>query len=304
MYFVQDYMGMQKIRDIARRCRLAQPFEQWCIAYAATASWKEVHPSLRELLAHTFSGWIQSRINEKANKVWRDSVHRTNQSQKATLTTLWEKLSSSGVIEEFERDEITDDEEEATVENQIELDALYEQPANRVTCGVEASAEEQKEADKENKWLAQFDRISRDEGKAFNPETQQLLTAELRLLRLLHEKNLWHKANDAWLTSLLPVGSLIEVSTLARPMLWVLKTNECAALCWPGEQGDMLSWAPATDNKELEWYTCFDLKDVRVLNLKVLSPLGLRMQDIQSISVGSPRPPHPPPKSRKVNSFS
>ena len=66
----------------------------------------------------------------------------------------------------------------------------------------------------------------------------------------------------------------------------------------------MLSWAPATDNKELEWYTCFDLKDVRVLNLKVLSPLGLRMQDIQSISVGSPRPPHPPPKSRKVNSFS
>ena len=110
---------MQKIRDIARRCRLAQPFEQWCIAYAATASWKEVHPSLRELLAHTFSGWIQSRINEKANKVWRDAALRNNVSQKVALTSLWELLTSGGVIEEFERDDIQDDGEGATEENQV-----------------------------------------------------------------------------------------------------------------------------------------------------------------------------------------
>lgn len=67
---------------MANRCRLNQPFMLWCIALAATSQWSEVAAtSLKAVLARTFSGWTQSRINEKANKVLRDSQTRDNASK-------------------------------------------------------------------------------------------------------------------------------------------------------------------------------------------------------------------------------
>ena len=128
--------------------------------------------------------------------------------------------------------------------------------------------------------MKEFDRILKDSGKSFNPESEQLLTAELRLLRTLNEQHLWHRANDAWLTSLLPKGGLIRVKSLPdSPCLWVLKTNEAAALCWPAEQTAVNMWRKAKSIKELTWYTCFDLDDVEVLTVKVLSPQSLLLQD-------------------------
>ena len=62
------------------------------------------------------------------------------------------------------------------------------------------------------------------------------LTAEMRFLRTLDAENAWHRANDAWVTALLPAGSLIRVKRATPLMLWILKTYECAALCWPAEQ--------------------------------------------------------------------
>ena len=72
----QDYMGIAKIKRIVDRCRLGHPFEQWCIAYAATSQWNHVPPPLLSLLRDTFRGWTHSRINEKANKDLRDAQTR------------------------------------------------------------------------------------------------------------------------------------------------------------------------------------------------------------------------------------
>ena len=130
----------------------------------------------------------------------------------------------------------------------------------------------------ENAWLKKFDRVLKDTGKAFNPESEQVLVAELRLLRLLHEGNMWHRANDAWHTSLLPVGALIYVQSIDAH-LWVLKTNDCAAMCWPAEQVELHMWRKGKVT-ELVWYTCFDLEDVQVLQFEVLSPQSLMLQDV------------------------
>ena len=104
------------------------------------------------------------------------------------------------------------------------------------------------------------------------------MVADLRLLRQLHEENAWHKANDAWLTSLLPVGGLIRVKS-SNTHLWVLKTNDCASLCWPAEETEPNLWRKAKAVKELIWYTCFDLNDVEVLSLQVESPKSLFLQE-------------------------
>lgn len=77
----QDFIGHAKISGIVKRCRLQQPFQLWCIALAASASWTSVDPRLRDLLANSFSGWVQSRINEKGNKILRDAATRDNASK-------------------------------------------------------------------------------------------------------------------------------------------------------------------------------------------------------------------------------
>ena len=101
----QDYLGIAKIKGIVDRCRLGHPFAQWCIAYAATSQWNHVPPPLLSLLRDTFRGWTQSRVNEKANKVWRDAG-RDNANRFASSCTLWEKLTNQGVLAEFGREEI------------------------------------------------------------------------------------------------------------------------------------------------------------------------------------------------------
>ena len=106
--------------------------------------------------------------------------------------------------------------------------------------------------EEENEWLKKFDGILREGGKAFNPESEQVLTADLRLMRTLHARNLWHRANDAWHTLLLPVGGLIRVRSTSM-CLWGLKTHESAALCWPAEQMEVNMWRKASNTKELIW---------------------------------------------------
>ena len=70
---------------------------------------------------------------------------------------------------------------------------------------------------------------------------------------------------------------------------FVLKTNESAALCWPLEQPEIGIWQKDKNAKQLEWYTCFDLDEVDVLTVRVLSPMNLLLEDcklaVQGIQV-------------------
>ena len=273
-------MGILKIKTIVSNCRLGNAFMQWCIAYAAQSNFAAVPDQLRRLLRDTFSGWTQSRINEKANKVWRDLGNRANASGIASMTALWEKLTDAGVLDEFERTEISTDEGLIDCGDKPDFDIadLFVDPKARVKCDVGDGIPELERVAQENAWLSQFDKIRAEEGKSFNPASEQKLVSELRLLRKLHEENLWHKANDAWVTSLLPVGGLIRVKS-SNTHLWVLRADDSAALCWPAEQVSANLWRKAKGVKELIWYHCFNLDDVEVLPVRVESPKSLFLQE-------------------------
>jgi hypothetical protein len=274
-------MGIQKIKDIVTNCRLGHAFEQWCIAYAAQARFESVPEDLRRLIRDTFSGWTQSRVNEKANKVWRDMGNRANASGIVAMMALWEKLTDADVFGEFERQEIMSLEgADAESQEGFDPEQLFLDPPARVQCKVGDGPDELEKVAKENAWLSKFDKITGGSGKTFTPESEQVLTAQLRLLRTLKEKNLWHQTNDSWNTSLLPVGGLIRVVS-TNTHLWVLKTNDYAALCWPAEQVAVNMWRKDPAVKELTWYTCFDIGDVEVLTVRVESPKSLFLQDKQ-----------------------
>ena len=90
---------MAKISGMVKRCRLMNPFHLWCIAFAATSQWTDVRQELLLLLERTFSGWVQSRINEKGNKAIRDA-HRDNASKvNSILGSGVDAELSDGVIE-------------------------------------------------------------------------------------------------------------------------------------------------------------------------------------------------------------
>ena len=90
---------MAKISEMVKRCRLMNPFHLWCIAFAATSQWTDVRQELLLLLERTFSGWVQSRINEKGNKAIRDA-HRDNASKvNSILGSGVDAELSDGVIE-------------------------------------------------------------------------------------------------------------------------------------------------------------------------------------------------------------
>lgn len=276
---------MLKIKNMVNNCRLGNAFMQWCIALAAQSQFKAVPGELRRLIRDTFSGWIQSRVNEKANKVWRDLGDRANASGMPSKAALWEKLTDENVLMgEFEREEITDDglgdDGEVTLSSK-EISDLFADAKRRVKVDgdkPDLDSEIQRVA-KENEWLSKFDKITEDSGKSFNPETEQKLVHELRLLVHLREHKAWHNAKDAWFSALLPVGGLIFVKSSGMH-LWVLKTSECGALCWPAEQVEANMWRKAKKVKELVWYHCFDLADVEVLSIRVESPKSLFLQEM------------------------
>lgn len=281
---IQEHLGSRKMRDLTARCRLGQGFSLWCIALASQADWKCVLPPLQRLLTQTFSGWIQTRVNEKANKVWREACKRDTLSGMLGNLYLWERLSSAELLQrEFDREEIDINCNHSRGSQYVlkETKAFFRELSTDVRdfvnpCGDKP--EDVEAADKENAWLKEFDGILRDTGTAFTPESEQVLTSELRLLRTLREKKLWCRANDAWVTALLPLGGLVHIKEWNRHV-WILKTNEAAALCWPAEECARRMWRKARHVKELLWYTCFDLDEVEVLSVRVESPMALRLKD-------------------------
>ena len=73
--------GGATVKKLVHDSRLNAPFMWWCIAFAQTVDFVTTTDPLMELVKSTFEGFLQSYINEKANKVIRDTEHRANASK-------------------------------------------------------------------------------------------------------------------------------------------------------------------------------------------------------------------------------
>ena len=81
LFACKERLGQSKIAHMVKRCRLQQPYMLWCIAFAMQTNFATVCPALKDMLERVFVGWVQTRINEKANKVLRDSQNRESSSK-------------------------------------------------------------------------------------------------------------------------------------------------------------------------------------------------------------------------------
>jgi hypothetical protein len=69
------------LNKLAARSVLGQPLMQWAIAFAAAKDFNSASSQLMELVRAIFQTWLQSRINEQANKILRDSMHTLTRSK-------------------------------------------------------------------------------------------------------------------------------------------------------------------------------------------------------------------------------
>ena len=169
----------------------------------------------------------------------------------------WATLVGHNVIEEFRRNEVEATSTAMVDRDRWKLAALFQDPGATRTANPAATSQEKERVAKRNKLLESTERV-KDEKKfvAFTPASEQLLVAELRLLRHLHAHDMWARANDAWITSLLPVGGLIRIKSV-KVYAFVLKTNECAALTWPAEEVVRHVWRKKAAISQLEWHVIF-----------------------------------------------
>jgi hypothetical protein len=110
------------------------------------------------------------------------------------------------------------------------------------------------------------------------PESEQAFTAELVFMRFLAERELWHQVGDAWVTGLLPKGSLVHFKR-SDIYAFVLKTYVNTALCWPAERAAINMWRKASGCKSLVWQTIFDFEEADVVPTEYLSPIHLFKKD-------------------------
>ena len=186
----------------------------------------------------------------------------------------WDRLVSGCVIEEFRHREIVCT-TEAPPPPAEELETLFERPHKRRKVCEELPAEEKELLEKRNKFLESVEAI-KDESrfKAFTPESEQKLVSELQFLRILNQGNLWHMADGAWVTALLPRRQLVHFK-MPSLFVFVLKPYEYAAMCWPAQRVEGDVWQGSKKRREVTWHSLFSIDDVGVLPLQSVSPLHM-----------------------------
>ena len=191
---------------------------------------------------------------------------------------MWDRLVSGSVIEEFGHKEGEARSEQMPPDEKDLAEILFKEPPLRHAAHPVASATAR--TAKRTKLLQDAARIKDPKHFSYmTPESEQILVSELRLMRVLHEKDMWHRVNDAWVTGLLPKGALIHIKSLSV-YTFVVKTNDASAMCWEAERISVNLWQKARRIQSLSWHTIFDLDDVEVLQTRYLSPMHLFMQDL------------------------
>ncbi len=78
---ITQAMPSAMIQAMVKRCILEQPLMQWCMAFSACVDFTHPPKQLLEIVQALFGGWLQSRINEQANKILRDGERTDNASK-------------------------------------------------------------------------------------------------------------------------------------------------------------------------------------------------------------------------------
>ena len=229
--------------------------------------WKEVSETAQNFLTNVFSGLLNTKLVEDANKFQREQEDRGNNSKSVPMTEAWQTVSKHEVLKAYKRPEA-----QASTQYLVPAKWNIEQVCRTNVRRTDAKTPEQE---------ADFEFLRRVTGNqtwpAFTPETEQRLFCNHALLVHVRQLgNKWDLVEKAWISGLVQSGTLLKWQGQAH---FVLRAYEQGLLLWPMQDtGDSrLAFQKPLD--KLVWGFLFDVESCKVATVTPTPPMiGLRSQ--------------------------
>ncbi|CAE7636385.1 unnamed protein product, partial [Symbiodinium sp. CCMP2592] len=241
------------------------------------ASFVEVPPGTFEWLRRSWSGLLNSKLVEDANKVQREAEQRNGTSKTLGRLEGWHGLSRKKLLEQYHRREVPSG-RMATVPAKFDADPWFVRPQRLRTDPGSSSAAVREEQEEGLTDQTFEDDLLKGVSQArtwasLTPESEQDKLAGFSLLTKVVRQNMdWSFVEKGWWAALAPEGHALQFPT--GPPLYVVRSYKRAALVWPGK----LQTSPAGDivgldleNPQVGWVHLFD-DAVDVLDLAATSP--------------------------------
>ena len=154
--------------------------------------WKEVSETAQNFLTNVFSGLLNTKLVEDANKCQREQEDRGNNSKSVPMTEAWQTVSKHEVLKAYKRPEV-----QASTQYLVPAKWNIEQVCRTNVRRTDAKTPEQE---------ADFESLRRMTGNqtwpAFTPETEQRLFCNHALLVHVHQPGSKWDLEKAWISEL------------------------------------------------------------------------------------------------------
>ena len=220
--------------------------------------WREVSETAQNFLTNVFSGLLNTKLVEDANKFQREQEDRGNNSKSVPMTEAWQTVSKHEVLKAYKRPEV-----QASTQYLVPAKWNIEQVCRTNVRRTDAKTPEQE---------ADFEFLRRVTGNqtwpAFTPETEQRLFCNHALLV--------HVVEKAWISGLVQSGTLLRWQ--GQPH-FVLRAYEQGLLLWPMQDTQKSRLAFQKPLNKLVWGFLFDVESCKVATVTPTPPMiGLRSQ--------------------------
>ncbi|CAE7707438.1 Camkk2 [Symbiodinium sp. CCMP2592] len=231
------------------------------------ASFVEVPPGTFEWLRRSWSGLLNSKLVEDANKVQREAEQRNGTSKMLGRLEGWHGLSRKKLLEQYHRREVPSG-RMATVLVKFEADPWFVRPQRLRTDPGSSSAAVREEQEEGLTDQTFEDDLLKGVSQARTwasptPESEQDKLAGFSLLTKVVRQNMdWSFVEKGWWAALAPEGHALQFPT--GPPLYVVRSYKRAS-----PAGDIVRLD--LENPHVGWVHLFD-EAVDVLDLAATSP--------------------------------
>lgn len=273
VWLVAKERNLPETKKLAERAPFNQTLLQWCIVFGRLGEWKVVTPQLKHLAQALFAGFAQSKVNEDANKMYRDAEVRGNASKVIKMMRLWEIPTMQKLLSQYKRPEI-DPQSQAPAPPPAAMEKCFSMPPSVRPPERGMSEKQLERMALRNEWSQKLKAVlGPQQWLTFDAESQHHLFSELELLRRLHSAGEWHLAAEVWRSRLVPAGQFL-VDEQGGQVWLVVKSFSHGFVCWPASQVFEGTWAPDTQVRQLVWKFCSDFDGpLKILPTQVCSPL-------------------------------
>lgn len=279
-----EAIGTTLMKEMTFGQGFRSPLMKWVAKALRTTNYESVCDELKEVLEGMWSGLLNSKLIEDLNKQQREREQRGNLNKTVSRAEAWSLPTQHKLLHSYGRTEVKHGAALA-VPRSFDLGSMFDPSPG--------PAEKQSETVKEEVRFIK-DVTGNIVWPTFSPESQQQVHCDLALLLFLQGGSReWNLVNDAWHSSLLPEGCIIEKH---GDYFFVVRTYRRGALTWPMKRRDTNTFAFDLTITALVWHFAFDTTTWRVQAFVPMSPLhqflqlGSGFEGILLVGNGGPVP--------------